>query len=136
MRSQTVDSSGQSERPDPAGTPNAQSLVARRRGGAAAIAGVVGVGAAAALSTAPTVAAVFAGMNLGNHNETVLDSAPPRRRRRRTTPAAATVTGVLIVGLTLGFSTSPGDGFGSSPGHAELALPGQYTTSSGGGGDR
>jgi hypothetical protein len=75
-------------------------------------------------------------MNLGNHNETLL-TPPARRRRVRRVVATVVVAGSLGVGVSaMGFGTSPGTGIRGSDSTGdvhEVAKPGQYGTSSGGG---
>jgi hypothetical protein len=93
-----------------------------------AITGIAAVAGAAVLVAGPSVPAMFAGMNLGNHNETVL-APPPRpvvRRRRRTVAAVSICLGLATIGLGAG-------PLGSEDGPVELAVPGNYGSSTGGG---
>jgi hypothetical protein len=93
-----------------------------------ATAGIAAMAGAAVLLAGPSVPALFAGMNLGNHNETLL--VPPRRpvakRRRRRAAVVSVCLGLATVGLGAG-------PLGFDGGTVELALPGNYGSSTGGG---
>lgn len=71
------------------------------------------------------------GMDLGNHNETVVASVDRADSRVRSCLGrGAMALAVLgMVGGLLGFGSSPGD-----PGGVVLAKPGNFVSSSGGGG--
>lgn len=109
-----------------------------RRSWSGAIAGVAAVAAsAAAVAAGPALPSVLAGMNLGNHNETLLTPTPVRRRVARSAAVAVVVGTLSVGGVVAGFSTSPRfgvDTYDASRGGIELAVPGNYTSSSGGGG--
>jgi hypothetical protein len=115
-------------------TPTAEPEPSKRsrRPGRRASAAAVGVTAGALVILAETGPA-FAGLNLGNHNESLVtppDGPPPAQRTRPRRGRLAVSALALAAGLavTAGFVND-----GTSNTRHE-AIPGNYTSSSGGGG--